>query len=116
VKKAGKIVLFKFPQSDLIEGKLRPALVLNKIPGPYDAWLICMISSQLGQYIEGFDEILTEKANDFESSGLKTASVIRAGRLAVVEGNILEGSIGKISSERFHRLKANLAKWITDAG
>lgn len=47
MKQAGQIVLFRFPQTNLEEGKLRPALLLGKLPGPYDDWLICMISSQI---------------------------------------------------------------------
>lgn len=47
MKQAGQIVLFRFPQTDLEEGKLRPALLLGKLPGEYDDWLICMISSQI---------------------------------------------------------------------
>ena len=30
----GQITLFKFPQTDLQAGKLRPALVLRKMPRP----------------------------------------------------------------------------------
>jgi hypothetical protein len=44
----GQIVLFAFPQTDQTVGKLRPALVLRRVPGPHDDWLLCMISSQLG--------------------------------------------------------------------
>lgn len=113
MKKTGQVVLFKFPHSDLAEGKLRPALLVGKFPGPYNTWLISMISSQIHQYIGGFDEIITEQDNDFAHSGLKTASIIRLGRLAVIDDNILEGTIGKISSERLRRLKTNLADWIT---
>jgi len=29
----GQVVLFRFPQADLRTGKLRPALVLRKVPG-----------------------------------------------------------------------------------
>ena len=47
MKEAGQIIVFRFPQTDLEEGKLRPALLLGKLPGNYDDWLICMISSQL---------------------------------------------------------------------
>jgi len=47
MKQAGQIVLFRFPQTDLEEGKLRPALLLGQLPGEYDDWLICMISSQI---------------------------------------------------------------------
>ncbi len=36
MKRAGQVVLFRFPQTDLAEGKLRPALLLGKLPGEYD--------------------------------------------------------------------------------
>ena len=36
----GHTVLFKFPQTDQQEGKLRPALVIRKMPGQYDDWLL----------------------------------------------------------------------------
>ncbi|CAD7781271.1 hypothetical protein DMNBHIDG_02594 [Candidatus Methanoperedenaceae archaeon GB37] len=34
--KEGHVVLFRFPQTDLKEGKLWPALVIKKLPGEYD--------------------------------------------------------------------------------
>ena len=89
MKRAGQIVLFRFPQADLEEGKLRPALLLGKLPGERGDWLICMISSQVRHYIPEFDEIVREGDLDFATSGLKVASVIRVGRLAVVEADIL---------------------------
>jgi len=113
MKQAGQIILFKFPQADLEQGKLRPALLINKLPGDYDDWLICMISSQIQHYISDFDEIIQEDDPDFIESGLKTVSVIRVGRLAVVEGNILLGATGKISSDRLQRIKTHLADWLT---
>lgn len=114
MKMVGQIVLFRFPQTDLTKGKLRPALLTGELPGPYDDWLICMISSQIHQYIEGFDEIVTEGDPDFIDSGLKGESVIRTGRLAVVEQNMLAGRIGNISSKRLSRLRKNLARWLID--
>jgi mRNA interferase MazF len=96
----------------LSEGKLRPALLLSEVPGPYDDWLICMISSQVRQRVEGFDELIEEDDKDFPHSGLKVTSVIRIGRLAAVEGQILAGSIGTISPERMQRIRRKLAKWI----
>ena len=36
MKQAGQIVLFKFPKVDLEEGKLRPVLLISKLPGEYD--------------------------------------------------------------------------------
>jgi mRNA interferase MazF len=114
MKKAGQVVVFRFPQTDLEEGKLRPALLLGKLPGEYDDWLICMISSQTHQYISGFDEIVNEGDKDFGESGLKVTSVIRIGRLAVVSGEILLGAIGQISSERLNRVKKHLADWFSE--
>lgn len=108
----GRVVLFRFPQTDQLPGKLRPALVIRKIPGSYGDWLICMISSQLSQQIPEFDEIIKEKAADFEQSGLKTSSVIRISRLAVVNKNDLLGSIGNIGLERLISIKKKLSAWI----
>jgi len=114
MKKSGQVVVFRFPQTDFEEGKLRPALLLGKLPGEYDDWLICMVSSQTRQYISGFDEVIEDSSKDFKQSGLKVTSVIRVGRLAVVSGDILLGAIGEISSERLNRVKNNLSNWLSE--
>ena len=114
MKQAGQLVIFRFPQTDLEEGKLRPALLLGKLPGEYDDWLICMISSQTRHYVSEFDEIVQETDYDFATSGIKVASVIRVGRLAVVSGEILLGAIGQISPERLERIKKHLSEWLSD--
>jgi mRNA interferase MazF len=113
VREAGQTVLLRFPQTDLEEGELRPALLLGRLPGEYDDWLICMISSQIRHYIPGFDEVVQDTDADFAESGLKVSSVVRVGRLAVVEGEILLGAIGHITPERLERIKNRLAKWLT---
>ena len=106
------VVLFRFPQTSQTKGKLRPALVIRKVPGPHEDWLICMISSRLSQEVERFDEIISEKDDDFISSGLKQASLIRIARLAVVEKTILLGAIGEISPARLNRIKNRLSDWL----
>lgn len=108
----GQIVLFRFPQTNQPKGKLRPALVIREITGLHKDWLICMIFSQLSHRIKNFDEIITENDGDFVSSGLKQISLIRIGRLAVVEKTILLGAIGEISPARLYRIKNNLSDWI----
>jgi mRNA interferase MazF len=82
----GQIVLFRFPQTDQTTEKLRPALVLRRLPGLYNDWLICMISSNLDQNVPDFDEVIIPNDIDFKDSGLKVPSLIRIGRLAVVKG------------------------------
>lgn len=54
----GQIVLFKFPQTDLKIGKLRPALLIKPLSNDYDDWLVCMISTKIGQEVTGLDEII----------------------------------------------------------
>ena len=100
MKRSGQIILFRFPQADLQEGKLRPALLLGKLPGEHGDWLICMISSQVRHYVPEFDEIVREEDSDFATSGLKVASVIRVGRLAVVEAGILQGAAGEVATQQ----------------
>lgn len=115
LKRPGQIAILRFPHTDLEIKKYRPCLLLNRLPGPYDDWLIAMISTKIHQYIEGMDEIIKSNSPDFGKSGLKTESVIRVTRLAVIEGDILIGAIGEISRERLSRIRNNLANWLTSA-
>jgi len=108
----GQIVLFKFPQTDHTRGKLRPALVIRRLPGPYHDWLICMVSSNLDQKVPDFDEMITPDDSDFKETGLKVPSLIRIGRLAVVDGDILLGKLGQVDTQRLLRIKQKLSRWI----
>lgn len=113
MKQAGQVILFNFPQTNLLPGKSRPGLLIAKLPGSYDDWLISMISTQTHQYIGGIDEIIKKESADFIQSGLKAESVIRTARLAVVAGEILIGTIGQVSPERLTRIRKNLSDWIS---
>ena len=96
LKHAGQVCLFRLPQTDLKTGKRRPALLIARLPGPFDDWLVCMVSSQISQAIDGCDEILDREETDFVQSGLKTDSVIRIARLALVT----EGGVGSAGRRR----------------
>lgn len=100
--------------TDRTAGKLHPALVLRKLPGLYDDWLICMISSQLHRTLSGYDEIVQQEDSDFSQSGLKVSSVICTTRLAVVAGDMLHGAIGKLTKTRLDRIRENIARWIRE--
>ena len=112
MKRPGQTVLFRFPHTDLSAGKLRPALLLRQVPGHHGDWLICMVSSQLRHLAPNFDELIGEDDSDFRKSGLKVTSVIRIGRLAVVEEDMLLGRLGEIGPERLSRLTNRLASWL----
>ncbi|MGZ5075514.1 MAG: type II toxin-antitoxin system PemK/MazF family toxin [Methylobacter sp.] len=104
--------MFRFPQTDQKDGKLRPALILRQLPGKFDDWLICMISSQFHQVIPDLDEIIDSEDADFQQTGLKQSSLIRAGRLAVVGGDILIGKLGVIDTIRLNKIRTNIVKWL----
>ena len=106
------MAILRFPKADLALGKPRPILLIAPVPGPYEDWLVCMISTQLQHALQGFDEVIDQDQSDFQSSGLRVASVVRVARLAVVSAELLVGAIGEISPERLQRIQQKLASWI----
>lgn len=105
----GKISLVQFPRSDLKEGKNRPVLLLSKLPGTFEDWLICAITSQLRHEVSGWDEKILPSHDDFDKSGLKEGSLIRIGKLATVEESILQGVLGEISARRLEKMLTRLS-------
>ncbi len=87
----GDIVLLKFPFTDAVTFKKRPALVLNDI-GDGDL-LVCRITSQL--YETPFDLSVT----DWKKCGLKLPSVIRIHKVATLEKEMVDEIIGKIGDK-----------------
>ena len=75
----------------------------------------CTLRPIVRHAIPEFDEIVREDDVDFAASGLKMPSLIRVGRLAVVQGEILLGAIGQVEDERLRRIKAHLADWLARA-
>lgn len=110
--KPGKLALVRFPRVDGEEGKLRPVLLIARVPGHHPDCLVAMMSSRLEQAVRGFDEIIEEGDDDFSNSGLKGSSVIRLGRLAVVNKELLLGAIGEVSEDRLARIRRRIAEWI----
>lgn len=106
----GEIILTPIPQANG-QFKNRPALFLRELP-LFGDMLVCGISTQIHQAIEGFDEIITKKDPDFILSGLVADSVIRLGFLAVFPRKNIIGSIGSISSQRHIRLLKHLSTYL----
>jgi len=115
MKRPGLLAVLRFPDPDSPVARRRPVLLVARVPESKRAWLVCVLSNRKHLAVEGFDEVITSDAPDFEGSGLKAESVIRVGRLAVVPDERLEGSIGEISAERLDRIRRTLASWIARA-
>ena len=107
----GDIVLAPLPQAD---GRIknRPAVLLRRLP-PFGDWLVCGVSTQVHQGVADFDELIAPSDPEFANTGLKAASIIRLGFLAVLPEAVLLGTIGSISHDRHHRLLANLCRHLS---
>lgn len=86
------VALAPLPQADG-QIKNRPAVVLRIMPRHGDL-MVCGVSTQLHQEVAGFDDVIREHDSDFAASGLKKASLIRLGSLAVLPASSFVGSIG----------------------
>ena len=98
----GDVILIPLPQANG-KNKNRPAIILREMP-PFRDVLVCGVSTQLHQFVSGFDETITVSDDDFLMSSLVADSVIRLGFLAVIPRKNIIGSIGTISSDRHRRL------------
>ena len=108
--KDGDVVLTPIPQADG-QVKNRPAIILREMPS-YGDMLVCGVSTQLHQYVQGFDEIISPEDADFAASGLASPSVIRLSFLAVLPRKNIAGSIGSIAPERHKRLLEALSNYL----
>jgi len=110
--KPGDIVLIRFPQTDLLIGKLRPALVVAIAPGRYADLLLALISSHTYQAVPQFDEINDPSDSDYAVTGLKARSVVRLARLASVEASVINARLGNISPKRLQQIRKRLTDWL----
>ena len=108
--KEGDILLTDLPQADG-SIKLRPVLYLRTMK-PFGDFLVCGVSSQAQQACE-LDEIIGPQDVDYRTSGLKAASVIRLGYLAVLPRTRFKGRIGGVFRERRTRLVNRLAEYLS---
>lgn len=106
---AGDVVLIRLPQFAGGVPKLRPALVLSHLPGPYQNILICGISTQLHQRQVNWDELLQPTDTDFAASGLHRTSVIRLSYLYSADQTEIAGVIGQIDPARLGQILMRLS-------
>src|SRR5260221_6863067 len=109
--KEGDVILVPLPQADG-KRKPRPAIILRGFP-PFGDLLVCGVSGQLRQRVEGFDELISRNDADLRLSGLQGESLIRLGFLAEYSLAQVIGVIGEISADRHSRLLARLSAFLT---
>jgi mRNA interferase MazF len=105
----GDVVLLEMRTVGSTTVKLRPALVLAHLPGAWQTWLACGISTQLGDVLPGWDEVVDPGEGRFQAMGLKRRSVIRLSFLASVGDTDIRGRIGVVPRSDLARLRRRLA-------
>jgi mRNA interferase MazF len=108
--KEGDVALAVLPQADQ-QQKMRPVIVLRKMPFPGD-FLVCGVSTQVRQQVAPFDDLISPGDPDFKSSGLLIRSLIRLGFLMIVPVREVAGAIGSVSPERHRRLLRALSDYL----
>ena len=112
--KKADIGLAPLPQVDG-QIKHRPVVLLCRMP-PFGDFLVCGVSTQLHQYVVGFDEKILSTDPEFPVTGLKASSILRLGFLAILPESVVLGRIGSLSMERHRRLLTNLSRHLTSEG
>lgn len=97
----GKIVLTRFPFTDLSSSKRRPALVLIDTPATEPDTIVAFISSVLPDSISPSDLLILENHEDFGQTGLSKSSVVRLDKLATLHKSIFTGELGELSESLF---------------
>jgi mRNA interferase MazF len=105
----GDVALIPLPQLGGGAAKLRPALVLALLPGPYQNVLLCGISTQLHLLEPNWDEAIQPSDPDFAGSGLHQASAIRLSYLYAADATEITGVIGRIDPARLAQLRSRLS-------
>ncbi|WP_339810380.1 type II toxin-antitoxin system PemK/MazF family toxin [uncultured Imperialibacter sp.] len=108
--KQGDVVIASLQQSDG-KIKLRPVLVLKSMPQHHDL-LVCGISSQLWNFVEGFDEKIDDSHPDFTISGLSRSSIVRIGYLATLDIRDIKGTMGHLSAKTVNLIISRLVKYL----
>ena len=98
--KLGEIVLIKFPFTNNLGFKRRPALVI-KDTNDGDV-IVCRVTSKL--YNAAYDIDVKNR----QQSGLQLPSVIRAHKIATLEKNMIDRKLGDVDSN----IKTQLASII----
>ena len=93
----GKIALLKFPFTDTLNYKRRPALVLKDFED--GEMLVCRITSKI--YKSKYDIYL----DGWEKFGLKLPSVIRVHKMATLETDLIETEMGQIDEATLSKIK-----------
>lgn len=95
--KFGDIVLLRFPFSDQVSFKRRPALVINDFND--GDIIVCRITSQIHSTLRDIMVV------NWADAGLKLPSVIRVHKIATLDKEMVETVLGRIDKPTGNHVK-----------
>lgn len=93
-----RVVLVPFPFDDLSGKKVRPAVCLSNVTGPYRHVVLALISSTVPTESQPTDLLLVPGTEEFQSSGLRVQSVLRLHHLVTVKTSIIQRQLGVLNT------------------
>lgn len=104
----GKIVLTRFPFSDLSSQKRRPVLVLIDTSEDEPDTIVAFISSVIPADLSQSELLFSSEHTDFSRSGLTKNSVFKFDKLASLQKSIFSGELGEVTPEFMETAKQKL--------
>ena len=98
--KKGSVILIPFPFTDLKGSKIRPAVVLSS--SGLDV-TICFVTSEFKWKTEC--DILVFPS---QNNGFKVPSLIRIGKIATIDSDLILGELGELSNVEIEELDKGL--------
>lgn len=92
--KTGEIVVVDYPFTNLIQTKIRPAVVVTTTDDKHKDVVLCLISSVVPPKLNKTEILLHPNA----INNLRAPSVIKVYRIATVQRNKIVSKIGKLST------------------
>src|SRR3972149_4799541 len=102
IAQPGDVVLVRFPFTDLRTAKLRPAVVLATHGD--DLTIVGIFSGSLHPPRETWI-LLSSQESAFSQTGLRTSSVIKAERIAVIEQSVVVRKLGSLPPLQMEEVK-----------
>jgi len=99
---AGEVVVLPLPQTDLLPGKRRPALVVAELVG--NDLILCQITSQ----IRSDPYSVSQAATDFEHGRLTVASYVRTNRVFTVDQSVILYSAARVTRRKLDEVKTKI--------
>lgn len=97
------------------EPKPRPAVVLCRLPGRFQTWLMAGISTSPRAVMPNWDIAIDPSVEWWTATGLERRSAIRLSYLQAVSEAVIIDRLGTVPSDEVTRLQARLSRLLLHA-